>query len=503
MSLEDLDINAEFYDEREIRVEEQDLRLLKAIVTDDQAARELSNVYDTSLFVGDAKPFADKAISYFKAYSQLPTRRVMLDQAKENNSFFEEFEHIWDRLDKTDYDSSEFSYDLDKIKGRFTRHEIARLRDNIPDDIDLSKEQLEEVLKDARANLDHIEKVRKGRERAYVQKTLKEYMPEFREQFVQKSKNPELGRGILTGYSYIDYITNGLSPSDMLIIGGETGAGKSMFLANMAKQMWMQRNTIDMRDNFEKGHNVLYFSLEMPYDQCARRHMASMSDISTYALRDCQITDPAQLSRLADAANFIKTYPHEFEIVDIPRGVTVEQIEDRFLESVARGNRPDVVVIDYLGLMESADDDGDDWLRLGNIAGKLHELARTYNIVVLTAVQLNRSKNAGAKSYDPHDDVGMHRIGRSSNIMHHATVGIQILTRKNEDTCADLEYHVIKNRNGERGSHNIKKQFQTATLVDYVDEDGNRYVPKNDDSSLFTQVTTVEDISDRLEKLGW
>jgi len=849
MSIED--IANEFYEEKEVRVEEQDLRLLKALVSDDQAARELINSYDSRLFVGDAKPFAEKAVNYFKNYSQLPTRRVMIDSAREDNCFFEECEQIWDRLDNIDFNKSEFSYDLDKIKGRFTKIEISKLRDNIPDDVDLSQEQIDDIIGKTRYKLDSIEKVRKGKGKAYVQKTLKEYMPEFRENFIQKSKNPELGRGILTGYSYIDYITNGLNPSDMLIVGGETGGGKaqpldtpiptpdgfkllkdihpgdvvlgrngkvcnvvaesdiivapgwkfifndnseaishenhewltfdrgdqqalykrtdkfrykirerrssvhkeylqgknikpptgrvkeskeiaatikkngrnnhaipltkpleleykdllidpyvfglwlgdghkhagkittadqecfgsfinaeykqgyykpnnkantyqfldlitqlrklgvyknkhiphdylwsskeqrlsllqglmdsdsfvgkrgqieftntnkklaegvvhlvislgekctitegkldgrvigpkwdvrfcpsfpigrlnrklerqnkkpylnkfryikdavrvdavpmkciqvdsedhmyltgenlvpthnSMLLANMAKQMWMQTNTIDRRDNFDKGHNVLYFSLEMPYDQCVRRHMASMSDIPTYTLRDCQITDPEQLARLADCANFIRKYPYEFDLVDIPRGVSVDQIEDRYLESVSKGYNPKVVVVDYLGLMES-DDEGDDWLRLGNIAGRLHEFARVYNIVVLTAVQLNR-----AKAKDPREAIGLHRIGRSSNIMHHATIGIQILTRENEDACADLEYHVIKNRNGERGSHNIKKRFQTATLVDFVDEDGNRYVPKNDDSSIFTQVSAIEDISDRLEKLGW
>jgi hypothetical protein len=88
--------------------------------------------------------------------------------------------------------------------------------------------------------------------------------------------------------------------------------------------------------------------------------------------------------------------------------------------------------------------------------------------------------------------------------MHHATIGIQILTRENEDNFSDMEYHVIKNRNGERGSHNIKKHYQTATLVDFIDEDGNGYIPKETDGiGGFANANVMEDISDELDKLGW
>ncbi|MDP2685256.1 MAG: DnaB-like helicase C-terminal domain-containing protein [bacterium] len=488
-------LEEEFYSDNEVRVEDQDIRLLKALVSDEHAARELANVYDANLFVGDARMFAEKAIKYFKIYSQLPTRRVMSGDV--DDCTLEKFDQIWNLLASAPYQPSEFEYDLDKIKERFTKLQIIKLKDVLIDDIDCNSNRLEFVLKTVRANLDYTDKIRRGKEQAYIQKTLKEYMPEFREEFIKKTKDPELGRGVFTGYSYIDYITNGLRPSDMLIIGGETGAGKSMLLANMAKQMWMQNNTIDQKSNFTKGYNILYFSLEMPYAQCARRTLSSMADIATYALRDCQISDPVQLGKLADAANFIKNYPYEFEVVDIPRGVTIHQIEERFLESVARGKMPEIVIVDYLGLMDDTGEDGDDWLRLGKIAGKLHEFGRMYNVIVLTAVQLNRPKTK-----DPRDAIGMHRIGRSSQIMHHATIGVQILTRENEDSYADLEYHVIKNRDGEMGSHNIKKKFKTATLVDYKDDDGKGYIP-NSNTGFIPNVNVMEDISDKLSELGW
>lgn len=809
------DFANEVYDDS-IRLEEQDLRLLKALVSDDNAARQLATAYGSELFVGDAAPFAESAISYFKTYNNLPTRRVMTDKSPV-------FEYIWDELDKINYNKSEFSYDLDKIQNRFVQQEVFGLRRDL-DELDPTHDP-EGVLRDIRARVEKAEKVKRGKEAAYTQKTLKSYMPEFKDEFKAKVQNPELGRGIMTGYSYLDYVTNGLQPTDMLIVGAETGGGKalpldlpiptpngfklmgdlnvgddifgrdggvykvtgeskvfndtcwefsfndgssiishenhewftinhaeqvaysrgdktsgsvktskeivetlkcgnrnnhaipitdplqlpekdlkiepyllgywlgdgassdgrittqdfqvvaefekfgfkhsktydkyngkaktfsflglrqvlrsyslidnkhipeeylwssynqrvallqglmdsdgtvrkesggcvftntnkkiidgfcqilnslgilhhvsskmptlhgkeckmcwnvsfvtsipafrldrklskqnleprlnrfryitnatkvegvktkcievnspdhlflageimvpthnSMLLANMAAQIWMQKNTLE-DPSVEAGKNVLYFSLEMPFDQCARRTFARLSQISTYALRDAHISKQ-QAKRLAQVDNFIENYESEFEIVDIPRGVTAENIEERFLESVTKGHRPDVVVVDYLGLMSAPDIQGDDWLKLGEIAGKLHEFARAQNVVVLTAVQLNRPKGK-----DPNDIIGLHRIGRSSNIMHHASIGIQIETRPDEDTYADLPYHIIKNRNGERGHHILKKQFKYATLVDQ-----DSYRPQHDNIGSFTAVNQFDDLTDTLKDLGW
>lgn len=474
-----------------LRIEEQDLRILKAIVSDDAVAREFIANYDHNLFVGNAKPFAKKVIDYYIGYHTLPTRRVMTEIAGADVSLKTEIEFVWDELDRVEYNASEFRWDLDKIKDRYANHKLATIREGISN---LNNgASLDEQLLSIRANLDAAEKIRKGREASYTQKTLREYMPEFRAEFVRKSKDPSVGRGLMTGYSYIDYITNGLSPADMLIIGGETGAGKSMFLNNMAIQMWLQGTELDLN---VKGANIQYFSLEMPYDQCVRRTMARLSGISTYALRDCQITDEQQLKDLAKAANFINKFPYEFEVVDIPRGVTIRTIEDRYLEAVANGKKPDIVVIDYLGLMETEEHLGiDDWLKLGYIAGQLHEFSRTYKVIVLTAVQLNRPQ--GKKQ---EEIIGLHRIGRSSLIMHHATIGVQIETRVDEETFDDMPYHVIKNRNGERGKHFLKKNFRSATVIDL-----KSYVPVQNDGVVdySNKISAMEDISAHLNDYGW
>jgi replicative DNA helicase len=299
-------------------------------------------------------------------------------------------------------------------------------------------------------------------------------------------ENPQFDTGVKTGYSYLDLVTDGLRDGELVLIGGESGAGKSMLLMNMALQMWMGANTTDMDENqFTEGNSVLYFSLEMPFKPCRNRVLSRLSNCPSKKIRAATL-NPDEAQKLKKALRFVGKYPHQFEIVDIPRGATMESMELIFEEARALYN-PKVVVIDYLGLMDyDGGKDLDDWLKLGKIAEKVHEFARVHNCIVLSAVQLNRGK--GAKE---EDKIGLHRIGRSALIMQNANIAVQIESRANEKEYPDMKYHVIKNRDGELGSGKLIKQLAYGTLLDEkVEEDPTTFQMKDPD-----------DISERLALL--
>jgi len=488
--------DVEASEDDDIRVERQDLRLLKAIVTDKTVAREFVSTFDYTLFMYDAKPFAKLAMDHIKAYKSPPTRRTMLESASGPNELKEKLNLIWDQLDEAEFNRDEFEYDLEKVKSRYTKTEILSLKDSL-DNFDFDNANHERIIRQIRNKVDLADTVRRGQRQVYVQKTMKDYMPEFFEEYKRKAEDPDIDAGINTGYSYLDYATGGLRNAQMLIIAAESSAGKSMLLNNMAIQIWMQKNTVyTNKEHFGKGYNILYFSLEMPFKACVRRSIARLSELPIYGIRDCNIKSE-YIKNLNRAVNFINQYPYHFEVVDIPRGVTVEQIEARYDEAVSNGRKPDVVVVDYLGLMECNDIDGDDWLRLGYISAKLHEFARAYDTIVLTAVQLNRP---GKTIKDSADLIGMHRIGRSSLIIHHADIGIQIESRKGEKNFPDMVYHIIKNRDGELGKHVLSKKFYMATIKD-MDEPYKP--PEGDGIGSFITANAEEDISTALQKYDW
>ena len=472
-------------------IQEQDLRILKTLVSDTRLALDFANTYSSNLFFGDARDVAGAMIEYIKAYKTVPTQRVLIDAHKQHHALVGKIKDVFSQFDDIEINSMEYGYDVEKLRQRYVQTKIADLRDvfrygDVKDDTTTIK-NVERTLKD-------VQQISQPAKKSYTQRTLRDYLPEFKNDYVARLHDPTLGQGVLTGYSYFDYVTNGVRPAELVIIGAETSAGKSMLLNNMAIQMWMQKNTLATEyAHYTPGYNVLYFSLEMPFEGCFRRTMARLADVPSYGLRDSKLTK-AEADSVSMAGRFISKYPAEFEIVDIPRGVTVEQIEERYLEAKTKFE-PHVVVVDYLGLLEDRDVTGDDWLKLGYIAGKLHEFARVHNVRVLTAVQLNRAQLK--KDQDPSELIGVHRFGRSSLIAHHANICVQIESRPDEYLRGDLIYHIIKNRDGERGAHTVLKKFAHCAIFD------TPYAPPDRDEfgALVSGFDDSLDISDQVAKI--
>jgi replicative DNA helicase len=460
-----------------------EMRVMKAVVDHQRLAMDFAYSHNPKLFLDSTnKQLAGCMIDYVKVYRSKPTKDSLIDFSR-NRGLAEEIDKFWEYTSNFTYDESDYNFDIEKLKTRYAQHIIGNLKSALP----------EEITNDIGPHISSIERTMAdirslNKERSFEKKTLRQYVPEFKKEYTAKFKNPELGKGILTGYSCFDFLKNGLRPADLLIICGETGNGKSMFLNNMAINMWMQNNTLDTpQEELTSGFNVMYFTLEMPYQDCFRRTISQMADIPSYGIRDSKLNQ-LEAKAMAKALKFMERYPYEFDIIDVARGFTVDELELHFQEAKSRYT-PDVIVIDYLGLMDNINQDGDaqDWLKLGELTGKVHEFSRTHQIPTLTAVQLNRSDKK-TKKKDDEDDIGLHRIGRSNLIAHHASVVIQIANRKTEKTRPDLVYHIIKNRDGQLGSASILKNFAHSRIIDkpydYESDEGmSNYLSSRDDIS--------------------
>lgn len=463
---------------------ELDLMILKTLVSDKKHALDFVSECDPKLFVTEVWNFASLAVGYIKTYKELPTQRVMVERLSKsgNDKLIEHVRKVWEQLDRINYNTKEYKHDLEKIKKRFAEKQITNIRDVLSKqeigsmDISRSVGEMQKTLQSIKA-LSQV--------KAYERKTLKEAVPIFREEYNAKMEDPLFDQGIKTGYSYFDNVTDGLRPGELVLIGGESGAGKSMLLMNMAIQLWMQSNTIDMTAGFAPGQHVLYFSLEMPFKPCLNRTLARLSGNPSKLIRSAKLNQEEAL-KLKKGLRFIANYPYEFEIIDIPRGATMESLE-LIYEEAKTHHDPKIVVIDYMGLMDYDGGDMEDWLKLGKIAEKIHEFARVHNLTVLSAVQLNRGK--GGKGAD--DKIGLHRIGRSALIMQNANIAVQIETRSNEKDYPDMKYHLIKNRDGQLGDGTLIKNLSHGTLIDN---------PSVENDTEFT-MRDPDDISEKLDAL--
>ncbi len=445
-------------------MQEEDVRILKAITQHSGIALDIAYKYGDKLFLDyESRSIAKPIIDFIKAYKSVPSKRTIVEAYSNSPEIAEKLSEFYDELDNVpDYNEPDYSFDLQQLKDRYSSFTWENLKSKVEDsdiDQDTQIKIVENTLYDIRA----INKTN-----TFTDKTLKENLSDFTKQYAAKAKNPDLGKGILTGYSYLDYIKNGMRAADLVIIAGESGTGKSMFLNNLAINMWKQGNTIDTKPNdFQNGYNIVYFSLEMPHEDCFRRTMASLADVPDYHLRDAKLTKPEAQS-VKKACEFIKEFPWQFDIIDVPRGMTVEDLELHY-ERIKAKYKPNAIFIDYLTLMADVSDESD-WLRMGELAGRVHEFARYSEIPIITAVQLNRlpAADQGNKKENQSKRIGMHRIGRSALIATHASLIMQIEDKRiNEQNLCDFKYYVVKNRYGEDGGHaSITKNFAHCSIKD-------------------------------------
>lgn len=461
-----------------------DLTILKGVLSSKKNAIDFVADYDAKLFEEDIWSFANIVLGYVKTFKDVPTLRVVKDRLVKSNSNQKLLDYIdstWKQIDQTQYDVTEFKYDLEKLKKRYAEKEMLELKEKM-NSLEAGKFDINKQLQDIQKVSQNIKSLYQVK--AYEKMTLKDAVPQFIEEYNAKMNDSSFDRGLLTGYSYLDFVTDGLRPGELLLVGGESGGGKSMLLMNMAIQMWLGQNTTDMTSDFKPANDVLYFSLEMPFKPCLNRVLSRLANVPSKKLRNAKLNKEDR-DKVLNSLNFIKKYDYQFEIIDIPRGATMENMEMIFEEAKAKFN-PKVVVIDYLGLMEYGGGEMDDWLKLGKIAERVHEFARVHNLIVLSAVQLNRGK--GGK--DAEEKIGLHRIGRSALIMQNANIAIQIETRPNEKQYPDMFYHVIKNRDGELGKGRIIKNLACGSLIDDPVEVTDSY-----------EVFDPDDISEKMELL--
>jgi replicative DNA helicase len=460
---------------------ELDLSILKVLFTNKKYALEFASQCNEKLFDPGMLRFAKVVIDHIKSFKDTPTRRIISEKIKlsKNEAFIEHAEKILNAIDALQYDDREFKHDVEKIKTRFSERLIANLKDNLntsqTHDIKKSLADLQSVI----TNIKGINEVK-----AYTHKDLKEAVPDFKERYMAKKRNPEISHGIMTGFTFLDFIVGGIPTGTLSLICGHSGAGKSTVLMNMAINMWLNGNSIYSRKDFKEGHDIVFYSLEMPFDLCQERVLSRLAMVPQRSIKSASLNDE-QGQVLATALKFIETYPWNFDIVDLPRNSTLETMELIYNDIASRKRPPKVVVVDYLSLMSvEQDPNAGDWLQLGKSAEKLHEFSRVYDTAVLSAVQLNEPK-PGAKSSE--DQFGLGAVSRSRMINHNADLILSIERREKEAERPEMNLHIIKSRNTEHGKGTLFKNFACCAITNNATNEGG------------TQ-SNLEDISGSVDK---
>jgi replicative DNA helicase len=212
-------------------------------------------------------------------------------------------------------------------------------------------------------------------------------------QLAEKALNTGGGlSGVTTGLDGINAKTGGLHHSDLVILAGRPGMGKTALATNIAFNA-AQRYVRDMEDGIapEKsaGAPVAFFSLEMSADQLATRILAENSGISGENLRMGKISQQ-DFRNLARAAAELENLPL---YIDDTAGLTIAALRTR-ARRLKRQRGIGMIVVDYLQLLQGSGKSGGDQNRvqeISEISRGLKTLAKELQVPVVALSQLSRA----------------------------------------------------------------------------------------------------------------
>ena len=191
-------------------------------------------------------------------------------------------------------------------------------------------------------------------------------------------RNPSAGglTGVSTGYMDLDKMTNGMQPSDLIIVAARPSMGKTTFAMNLCEHAAMTSDK-----------PVLIFSLEMPSEQIMMRMLASIGRIDQTKVRTGQLDDEdwARLSSAIELLNNSKMY------IDDASGLTPTEVRSRARRVAREHGGLSMIMVDYLQLMTVPGLSENRTLEIAEISRSLKALAKELKVPVVALSQLNRS----------------------------------------------------------------------------------------------------------------
>ena len=193
--------------------------------------------------------------------------------------------------------------------------------------------------------------------------------------------------GLTTGLDDLDKSISGLHHSDLIIIAGRPGMGKTTLAMNIA---FNAANAIyNGRANEQYKGAVVFFSLEMSNQQLAARVLSSQSKIPASHMRDGNLTDE-DFMKMSEYSNALSKIPL---VIDDTADMSVPMIKTRARRIARKYGGIALIVIDYLQLMKLPGGKNSDnrVQELSTITRGLKILAKELDVPVITLSQLSRS----------------------------------------------------------------------------------------------------------------
>ena len=207
---------------------------------------------------------------------------------------------------------------------------------------------------------------------------------------------------VSTGWPTLDKrLFGGMNRGELNIFAGGSGSGKSLFMQNIAIN-WITQ-----------GLNGVFLTLELSEELCAMRMDAMVANMSTKEIFK-------DLDTLEMKIRLVGKKSGKLRIKYMPAQSNVNQIRAYLKElEIQTGQRTDFIMVDYLDLVMPVSakvSPNDLFVKDKYVSEELRNLAREFNILMITASQLNRSAVEEIEFDHSHISGGISKINTADNV---------------------------------------------------------------------------------------
>lgn len=240
---------------------------------------------------------------------------------------------------------------------------------------------------------------------------------------------------IPTTWNTFDKVNGGMPRGGLVTIGGNSGAGKSHTVLHLAKAQ------------AELGYKTVVVPLEMSESEQMSRFLANATGLDSLRINLKRLADEekqAAYRRFKRVNRKIEDAGGRFTIFRPHEDLSIEETL-----AACHSFNPDVVYIDYIGLLKGADGD-DQWKKLGQIAryGKVY--AGNHNKIVCMAAQVG--------------DDG--RIRYAQSIKEHSSLAFTFVANKETKANGFLNVNMLKGRNQQNMDFTLKIEYEHSRVRD-------------------------------------
>lgn len=272
--------------------------------------------------------------------------------------------------------------------------------------------------------------------------------------FEEIDKNAGAIRGVSTGLSELDRVTNGLQKSDLILIAARPGFGKTSLAMNIVNHAALNGKC-----------SCAVFSLEMPKEQIAQRTLCSISGVSMQKALTGKLdqSDWKALwegnKKLADAKIYI-----DDSSLNTPTEILSK------CRRLKREQGLDLIMIDYLQLMSSnkANRDGNRQQEISELTRNLKIAARELQVPIILLSQLSRDVEKRKEDHRPvlSDLRESGAIEQDADIVMFIYNASKYSDAELEDGPNVCEIIIAKHRNGPLANIKVKWIPEITTFVD-------------------------------------